>query len=119
MLIVLMTYSIAVTCFFVTFMSIDAKQVIVREEKAEIQLNCVSSKFLIYLNKLSTVDYELHYIILFYECMCSGSEILTLETDDFHWLGSDELVSFRLAFGHDKAPELFWDYMKKKALLDK
>ncbi len=86
-----------------------ADEAVIREIKEETQLDCTSTKFLFYMDNLPTEEYNTHFLTLFFFCECSGNVNLNRESAEFHWMNSDEMPSFQLAFSHDQAIMKFLD----------
>ena len=80
-----------------------ANEAMIREIEEETQLECTSSKFLFYMDNLPTAEYKTHFLTLFFYCECNGKVILNRESAEFHWLNSDDIPRFQLAFLHDQA----------------
>ena len=86
-----------------------AEKAVIREVKEETQLSCTSTKFLFYMDNLPSEKYNTHFLTLFFFCECNGIVDLNRESAEFHWMSSDEMPSFQLAFSHDQAIMKFLD----------
>ena len=80
-----------------------AEEAIVREIQEETQLDCNVAQFLFYMDNLPSAEYNSHFLTLFFHCRCTGNFRINDESSEYHWLESDEMESFRLAFEHDAA----------------
>ena len=79
------------------------------EVKEETMLDCTDAKFLFYMDNLPTKEYNTHFLTFFFLCEWAGKVNINRESAEFHWISSDELSSYKLAFLHDEAILKFKD----------
>jgi len=66
-------------------------------------LKTEKAKFLFYMDNLPDETTDLHFVNLFFECVCTGEVTINNESSECQWINRDDLKSLNLAFGHDEA----------------
>jgi mutator protein MutT len=84
-----------------------AEESVKKEIFEETSLNCISSKFLFYMDNLPDETTDLHFVALFFECKCAGDIKTNRESSDFNWINKENLNRFQFAFGNDLAIKKF------------
>lgn len=84
------------------------EQTVVDELRQETALECNAARFLFYQDSLPLEPGAMHGINLYFECEVSGSVVLNDESDDYAWIGPEDLANYTLAFRNDRALRRFW-----------
>jgi 8-oxo-dGTP diphosphatase len=80
-----------------------AEEAVIREVEEETMLKTEKAKFLFYMDNLPDETTDLHFVNLFFECVCTGEVTINNESSECQWINRDDLKSLNLAFGHDEA----------------
>ena len=86
-----------------------AEQAICKEIKEETNLDCKSIHFQFYMDNLPNVMTDLHFVTLFFKCICDGDLVLNNESSAYKWIAPNKLDNFQLAFDNDKAITTFFN----------
>jgi 8-oxo-dGTP diphosphatase len=79
------------------------------EIKEETSLDCLSHRFLFYLDTLPSEDSDMHFVSLVFQCEVSGEIKLNDESKAFAWVAPNEMQKFDFVFDTDRALERFWE----------
>ncbi len=84
------------------------EKTILKELIEETSLECTAWKFLFWQNSLPTPKTTMHCINLYFECQVSGSIVLSEESSEYAWIGSDDLSRYDIAFRNDLGMRQYW-----------
>jgi 8-oxo-dGTP diphosphatase len=74
-----------------------------REIEEETSLKSGRARFLFYMDNLPSESSDLHFVTLFFECICTGEVNINDESNQYQWIDRIDIESLDLAFGHDIA----------------
>jgi 8-oxo-dGTP diphosphatase len=90
-----------------------AEQALIKEIKEELNLKCIHSGFLFYMDNIPDKSTDLHFVTLFFKCECEGEIQINKESSDYVWIGYKELSKYKIAFGQEKAISQYFKLQTK------
>ena len=81
---------------------------VAKELEEETSLACTALEFLFYQDSLPQTPEELHCVNLYFECRAEGEIRLNEESEQFAWIGPDDLSRYQIVFRNDLALKRYW-----------
>ncbi|MCK4361423.1 MAG: NUDIX hydrolase [Bacteroidales bacterium] len=90
-----------------------AEEALKKEILEEVNLECISTDFLFFIETLPGNYNEEHYITLIYECKVKGNLRINNESSDYYWLNKEDITKYSFAFYNDKAIVQYFEIQGK------
>jgi len=87
-----------------------AEKALTKEIKEELNLKCIRSDFLFYMDNLPELSTDLHFVTLFFACECEGKIQINEESSEHKWVKFEELGKYKIAFGQENAISRYFNH---------
>lgn len=86
---------------------------VTKELMEETGLTCNRARFLFYQDSLPSAPDGMHYVNLYFECVCSGAVMLNPESSTHAWVGPTDAGNYKIVFRNDAALTWYWERMRQ------
>ncbi len=90
------------------------EQAAVRELDEETGLRATKLRFLFYQDSLPPTPGTMHCINFYFECLAEGKPVLSDESVEAQWIGTEDLSRFAIAFRNDEGLARYWADLKPR-----
>lgn len=84
-----------------------------KELREETSLTCKRVHFLFYQDSLAPQPGGMHCINFYFECAIDGEVSLNPESDEFAWVGPEDLTQYDFVFRNDLGLRRYWEDMAR------